>query len=181
MVGSLGEREHRLQLRFAPHLQSYTMRLAESDDLLHHVSLLIYFDGVHGGVSARVAELPDRVVKAFGKHLDPRAQDVRKAQQERKLHSLRVEIHRQLKKVKAPAGLTGRMHGHMTPRIDPEVADAPPRHVVQVEGILGRPPCLGGRVDVRRFSGNGANGALLLRKCPRQLVWSGADLYFQPP
>jgi hypothetical protein len=73
------------------------------------------------------------------------------------------------------------MHGHMAPGIHPKVADAPPFYVIKIERVVRRPLCLVRRFNLRRVSGNGANGALLVREYLRQLVWSAACLYFHPP
>ena len=57
MIGVLGEAEHRLQLGLAAALEADAVRLAELDDLLDDVALLVDLDRVDGRVAAGVLEL----------------------------------------------------------------------------------------------------------------------------
>ena len=76
-------REHRLQLGLAPHLQPHPVLLAELEDLLHHVPLLVHLDRVDGGVAALEAVLLDRAAELLRERLHARAEDVGEAQEER--------------------------------------------------------------------------------------------------
>ena len=58
VIGGLGESEHRLQLRLAAALEADAVRLAELDDLLDDVALLVHLDRIHRRVAARVARTP---------------------------------------------------------------------------------------------------------------------------
>ena len=80
VIGVLGEAEDRLELRLAAALEADAVRLAELDDLLDDVALLIDLDRIHGRVAAGVAELLARLLEARRQRLDARAKDVGEAQ-----------------------------------------------------------------------------------------------------
>ena len=64
VVGVLGEAEHRLQLRLAAALEADAVRLAELDDLLDDVALLVDLDRIDRGVAAGRSRTPrSRVAK----------------------------------------------------------------------------------------------------------------------
>ena len=71
VVGALAQREHGLQLRLGPALEADARRLAELDDLLDDVPLLVDLDRVHGGVAAVVRELVDGGAELRVQRLDP--------------------------------------------------------------------------------------------------------------
>ena len=101
VVGALGEAEDGLELRLAAALEADAVRLAELDDLLDHVALLVHLDRIHGRVAARVAELLDR---AASKLLDASDSMRERRMSEKRSssgqpHALRFEIHRQLVEV----------------------------------------------------------------------------------
>jgi hypothetical protein len=139
MVGALVEPEHRLELRLAAALQPDAERGAELDDLLHHVALLVHLHRVDGGVGALVAEFLDGVAELARERLNAGPQDIGKAQQQRKPYSLRVQVHRQMVEVEPalPAGIG--MDGDVAFRIDPEEAEAPAAHVVELFCVLRGP------------------------------------------
>ena len=59
VLAALAEAQHRLQLRLAAALEPHAVRVAELDDLLHHVALLVDLDRVDRGVASLVPELLD--------------------------------------------------------------------------------------------------------------------------
>ena len=91
VLGVLGESENRLQLGLAAALEADAVRLAEFDDLLDDVALLVHLDRIHRRVAAGVAELLARLLEAIGQRLDARPQDVGEAEQHRKRDALLLE------------------------------------------------------------------------------------------
>ena len=75
------------------------MLLAELDDLLDDVALLVDLDRVDGGVAAGVPELLARLLEALGQRVDARAEDVGEAQQHRQRDALLLEVVRDLEQV----------------------------------------------------------------------------------
>ncbi len=139
MVGPLGQREHRLELRLAPNFEPHPVGLAVLDDLLDHVPLLIDLDRVDGRVAALELELFDRGLEALGQRLDARAQDIREAEQQRHADALLLEIHGEFVKVQSPFRIPGRMDGYVSSLVDIEVADSPAVNVVEFPGVVDRP------------------------------------------
>src|SRR6185503_14548101 len=76
VIGRLGEAEDGLELGLAAALQADPVRLAELEDLLDDVALLIHLDRIHGGVAAGVLEFGAGFVEARRERLDARAEDV---------------------------------------------------------------------------------------------------------
>ena len=99
VVGVLGEAEHRLQLRLAAALEADAVRLAELDDLLDDVPLLIDLDRIHRRVAAGVAELLARLVEARGERLDARPKDVGEPKQHRERDPLLFQVVRDLEQI----------------------------------------------------------------------------------
>src|SRR5690606_16409448 len=124
-VGPLGHREHRLQLRLAADLEADAVTLAERNDLLEHVTLLVHLDRVDRRVASRVLEFVDRGLELLGERLDARSQDIGEAKEQGKAYALRLQIHGQLEQVEAARRILGRVHGDVPPVIDVEIADAP--------------------------------------------------------
>jgi hypothetical protein len=139
VVGPVGEREDRLQLRLAPHLQPHSMWPAEVQDFLHHMPLLVHLDRVDQRVLAVVLGLLDGDGEALRQALDTGAQDVGEAEQERQSHPLRLQVLRQLVQVERALRFVGRVHGDAPRLVDAEEADTPPLHVVEVERVLDCP------------------------------------------
>ena len=75
-----------------PHSRPTPYGRAELHDLLHHVPLLVDLHRVDGGVGALVPELLDRVGELAREGLDPRLQDVGKAEQQREADALGVQV-----------------------------------------------------------------------------------------
>ena len=141
VLGVLGEAENRLQLRLAAALEADAVRLAEFDDLLDDVALLVHLDRIHGGVAAGVGELLARLLEAVGQRLDARAEDVREAEQHRQRDALLLEIVRDRRRGRRrgpDCSLSGRT---MTCPfvVDVEEAGAPALDVVEGARGVDRP------------------------------------------
>ncbi len=137
----LGEAEHRLQLGLAAALEADAVRLAELDDLLDDVALLVHLDRIDRRVAARVVELLDRAAtKRSCRALDARAEDVGEAQQHRQSDALLLEILRELEQVELAAAfiLVG-THDDVSLLVDVEEAGAPALDVVERAGFLDGP------------------------------------------
>ncbi len=141
---ALVEAQHGLELRLAAALETHAVGSAELDDLLHHVPLLVHLYRVDRGVGALVAEFLDGVAELGGERLDPGAEDVGEAEQQRETDALGMEVHGQVVKVEPALPVGVRVNGDVPLGIHPEIAQSPPAHVVELLGVLGGP---GGRGD----------------------------------
>src|SRR5690606_36156513 len=139
VVRPLRQREDRLELRLAADLEADAVRLAEGDDLLDDVALLIDLDRVDRGVPALVVELADRGPEPLREPDDARAQDVREAKEQREPDALGLQVHRHLEEVQPAIRITGRVDGDVPLLVDAKVADPPAVDVVQLAGIVYRP------------------------------------------
>src|SRR5690606_7359073 len=162
VVGPLGHREHRLQLRLAADLEADAVTLAERDDLLEHVTLLVHLDRVDRRVASRVLEFVDRGLELLRERLDARSQDIGEAKEQRKAYALRLQIHGQLEQVEAARRILGRVHGDVPPVIDVEIADAPAVYVVELARVLDRPAHLSSEV----VAATGCGSAIVWRILP---------------
>src|SRR4051794_22924296 len=152
MIGALVEAEHRLKLRLAAALETHAVRGAELHDFLHDVALLVDLDRIYGGVAALVAGFLDGVAELSGERLNPRAQDVGEAKQERQADALGMKVHGEVVEIQSALPIGIGVDGDVPVRVDPEVAEPPPTHVVELLGVLGGPA---GR---RRGDGSGYGG-----------------------
>jgi Zn-dependent protease len=114
---------------------------AELDDLLDDVALLIDLDRIDRGVGALVLVLVDRVRERGLQLADARLEDVGEAEQQREADALRVESRAPGGKRSMPRACPVRMHRDVALGIDPEIAEAPAEHVIQLLGVLDRPFC----------------------------------------
>lgn len=138
------------QAGLAAALQADAELLAELHHFLHHVALLVHLDRVDRGVAALIAELLDRVGEVPGQRGDARAEDVGEAEQQGKADTLRIEVGGQLVEIESALGIAVRMDGHVSLGVDPEEAEAPAVHVVELFGVLRGPGrCGDGAGDVR--------------------------------
>ena len=99
-----------------PHSSPTPCGRAELDDLLDHVALLVDLDRVDGGVGALVAELLDGAAELGGERLDPRAEDVGEAEQQREPDALGVQVHGELVEIEPALPVGVGMHGDVALR-----------------------------------------------------------------
>ena len=140
MLGVLGEAEDGLELGLAPAFEADAASLAEFDDLFDDVALLVDLDRVDGRVAAGVAELLARLLEPRREVLDPRAQNVREAQQHRERDPLLLEIVRDLVQVhRAVGAILVRPHDDVPFVVHVEESGAPPLDSVQRSSGVDRP------------------------------------------
>ncbi len=140
VLRALGHREHRLQLRLRAALQTDAVRLAELDDLLDDVPLLIDLDRVDGRVPTAVLELLDRRLEARAQLLDAGAEDVGEAEQHGKPDSLLFQVAREVQEVELALAVRAIGAHHDAARVvDVEVPGAPPFDVVECACAVDRP------------------------------------------
>ena len=105
--------EDRLQFRLGATLKAHAHRLAELENLLDDVALLVDLDRIDRGVLPRVAELRDGALERTVQRLDARSQDVGKAQQHRQRDPLGLEVEREPEQVECAVGMRlVRAHDH---------------------------------------------------------------------
>ncbi len=112
---------------------------AELDDLLDHVALLVDLDRVDGGVAPFVPEFLDGVLELGGQGLDPGLEDVGEAEQQRQADALGVEVEGQVVEVESALGIRVGVDDDAPLGVDPEEAEAPALHVVQLLRVLDGP------------------------------------------
>ena len=108
-----------------------------------------------------VAELLDGVAELGGERLDPGPEDVGEAEQQREADALGVEVHGQVVEVEPALPVGVRVHGDVTLGIDPEIAQTPAAHVVELLGVLGGPGRRGDGVVMVRLLRRG-EGAIVM-------------------
>ena len=137
----VGERGDELGLRAA--LQPDAVGLAGLQDLLDHLVQLVHLDRVDRRVAPVVAGLGDGRAERLVQPDDPRAQDVLKAEQQRRLHAVLAELLREPEDV--DLGAVGVGPGVDAAVVaDGEEAVGPGGQAVERLGVGGRPG-LGGR------------------------------------
>ena len=160
VVGLVGERDDRLQLRLRSAFEAHAIRLAEFVNFLDDVPLLVDLDRKHGRVLARVAVLLDRRLELFAQLVHARAQQIRESQQHRHRDTLRFQILRQLEEIDFPIGVVAiRAHDDMPLGIDVEIPAAPPFDVVEGARVIDGPGHGSARGGFRRKR-EGSHGAV---------------------
>jgi hypothetical protein len=104
VIGAVGQREDGLQLGLGAALESDAGCLAELDDLLDHVALLVHLDRIDGRVLPLVLELGDGAREAGVQHLDARLEDLREPQEHGEVDALGLEVVRELEEVERLLG-----------------------------------------------------------------------------
>jgi len=128
------------ELGLATGLEAVVERAAELDDLFDDGAVLVDLDRIDAAVLTFVVVLLDRAVERRAEQLDARLQDVGEAQQDRQLDAARDELVDELFHVDRALSLATRRHDQIALIVDVEVAAAPPRDVVGVVRVGGRPP-----------------------------------------
>ena len=132
MVGALRQREHSLQLRLGPALEPDARRLAEGNDLLHHVALLVDLDRIDRGVAAVVLEFLHGGLESRIERFDARTQDVGEPEQHGERDALRFEISREFVEVERAVGaLLVRANNDMPLFVDVEETVAPTFDIIK--------------------------------------------------
>ena len=140
--GGFGQGEHGQQLGLRAGLESEMVRLAEIEDLLDDVPLLIDLDRVDAAIIALVVVFANGRAEGVVDLADAMAEDVRKTQQNRQLDAALLELIDQFLEVDRLAGILVGMNGHVPLGIDPEIILAPVANAVRFQGIID-PPRIG--------------------------------------
>ena len=138
-VAAVGQGQHGEQLGLGAGLQAEAVRLAEVEDLLDDLPLLVDLDRVDAAVPALVAELGDRLLEGVGDLADAVAEDVGEAQQDRQLDAAVLELIDQLLEVDGLVGVLVRVDGDVALVVDAEVALAPVADAVGIDRVLHGP------------------------------------------
>jgi len=139
MIGALSQPQNGLQLRLAPALQTHPKGTAILHDLLDHMPLLVDLDRIDRGIAAGVPELLHGPLEIRGQGRDARLQDVGEPEQQGQPHALRAQVHGQLEDVEFLRVRGIGTHDNVTLRIDAEVSETPPGHVVEPLRVPGGP------------------------------------------
>ena len=138
-VRRFGQGEHGQQLGLGAGLEPEMVRLAEVEDLLDDVPLLVHLDRVDAAITALVVVLADGRAEGVVDLADAMAEDVREAEQDRQLDAARLELIDQLLEVDRLVGILVGMDGDVPLGIDPEIILAPVANAVRLQGIIDLP------------------------------------------
>ena len=113
---------------------------AELHDLLDDVALLIDLDRIDGGIAAAVLEFANCGSEPLTERFDPRAENVREAEQHGQPYALLLEVFRQVEEIERTLGvLTVGANDDSTALAHIEIAGAPALDVVEGLGLLDAP------------------------------------------
>ena len=120
-------------------LQTEVERLAEVEDFLDDVPLLVDLDGVDAAVAALVAVLLHGGLEGVVDFADAVAENVGEAEEDRQLDAARLQVVDELLEVDGVLGPLVGMDDDVAVVVDGEVALAPVADAVQLDGILYAP------------------------------------------
>ena len=123
------------KFRLGAGLDAEVERLAEVEELLDDVALLIDFDRINAAISALIAGLGDRFAEGVGDLGDAMAQNVREADQDRDVVVLFAQFFDEELEVDGLFGLLVRVNGDVTEAVDSEVSFAPVLDAVGFGGV----------------------------------------------
>ena len=132
-----GEDGH--QLGLAAGLEAEVERLAEVEDLLDDLALLVHLDRVDAAVAVLVLGLLDGVLERLVQLADAVPEDVGEAEEDRQLDAARLELVDQLLEIDVALAPLGRMDLEVAGLVDREVALAPVADAVGLDGVLNLP------------------------------------------
>ena len=131
--------EHCEEFRLGPGFEAEVVRLAEVENFLDDVPLLIHLDRVNAAVAPLVVELLDGVRERLVDLADAMAEDVGEAEQDRELDAAFLELIDEFLEVDRLLGLLVRMDDDVALVVDGEVALAPVADAVGFVGVLDLP------------------------------------------
>ena len=138
-IGRFGQGEHGQELGLRAGLDPEMVWLAEIEDLLDDVPLLIDLDRVDAAVTPLVVVLADGRAEGVVDLADAMAEDVGEAKQDRQLNAALLELIDQFLQVDRLAGILVGMNRHVPLGIDPEVVLAPVANAIRFQGIIDLP------------------------------------------
>ena len=127
----VGQRHHGQQLGLGAGLQAEVERLAELQDLFHHLPLLVDLDGVDAAVAALVLVLGDGGVEGAVHLAQPVLQDFGEADQDGQVDAAQHQRIDQFLEVDRAGGVLFGVHEDVPVVAHREVALAPARDVVE--------------------------------------------------
>ncbi len=134
------QRHHRHQLGLGAGFQAEMERLAEFQNLFHHLPLLVDLDGVHATVAALILVLGDGGVECAVQLAQPVFQDIGEADEDGEADPAQHQRIDQFLEVDRPGGVLFRVNPDVPAVAYREVALAPARDIIEVAGHLRCPP-----------------------------------------
>ena len=144
----VGHGHHGHQFGLGAGFQAELVRLAELQDLFHHLPLLVHLDGVDAAVAALVVVLGDGGLERVVDFAQPVLEDVGEADQDREVDAAQHQRVDQFLEIDGAGRILLRVDAHVPVVPDREIALAPAGDVVEIAGELRR-PSLGGLHDQR--------------------------------
>ena len=138
-IGGFGQGEHGQQLGLRAGLDPEMVRLAEIEDLLDDVPLLVHLDRIDAAITALVVVLANGRAEGVVDLADAMAEDVREAQQDRQLDAALLELIDELLQIDRLAGILVGMNRDVPLGVDPEIILAPVPNAVRFQGIIDLP------------------------------------------
>ena len=124
-VVPVGQSQDRQQLGLGTGFQAEVVGLAEIEDFLDHVPLLVDLDGIHAAIGALVAIFGDGRLERLVDFAYPMPQNVGEAKQNRQLDAAFLKLIHQVLQVDRLLRPLVRMNGDVAPLIDAEVTLCP--------------------------------------------------------
>src|SRR5262249_23373169 len=138
-VAAIGQGQDGQQLGLAAGFQAEVVGLAEVENFLDDLALLIDLDGIDAAIAALVLELLDGLFEGIVQFADAVAQNVGEAEQDRQLDAAGLELIDQLLKVDGLVGALVGLNDHVAGLVDGEVTFTPVADAVGFGGILNLP------------------------------------------
>ncbi len=133
------ERQHGQQLRLGAGFQPEMERLAEIEDLLDDLPLLIHLDRIDAAILSLVFILANGRLEGVLDLADAMAEDIREPQQDRQLNAALLELIDQLFQVDRLARDLVGMNRDVPGSIDTEIAFPPVTNAISFDRILNLP------------------------------------------
>ena len=134
-VVAVGDGQHGQQFRLGAGFQAEVERLAEIENLLDDVPLLVHLDRIDAAVVALVLEFARWRLEGLGDLADAMAQDVGEANEDRQLIIAVAQFVDELLEVDRFFGRLVGVNGDVAELVDAEVAFAPVADAVGFDGI----------------------------------------------
>ena len=139
VFGAVGHGQDGQQFGLGAGFEPEVERLAEIEDLLDDVPLLVDLDRIDAAVFALVVEFADGRLEGVVNLADAMAEDVGEAEQDRQLNAACLQLIDQVLQVDGLFGALVRVDGDMAIVVDAEVSFAPVANAVRLDGILSFP------------------------------------------
>ena len=148
------QRQPGKQFRFAADFQAKMERLAGIEDFLHHFAQLVDFDRKHAAIVALIIEFLDRSAEGEVDGFDAMAQDVLKADQQRKFQTAAPRLLDDISDIHRGAGLLQGFGDDVAGLVDIEILRTPALDVIKIAGCLDIPGRKPGVRTIHDYSSN---------------------------